>query len=239
MTTGNPVSDQPAGLSARLTADPPQEGYKSEIGNVEKSVVVAGNDNRLVTVGDVTLSGTFEGAVIIAPNQEISVTRRTGKLEQRPGKPELVDRERERSASFITTPTTIEIFGEHGIGKTTLLSFLAHDLYGRSPERYHDGVAWHYSPGLSFDDLLFDIWSMFYKASCAWTFRPSAADQRINLSVIDALLLLDDAGLSENESRSLAIACPRSTVVLSAEDQMIFGFGMSIPVLSLPLGYMR
>lgn len=239
MTSENPAGNQSAELSQRLTVDPPQEIYKSEIGNVKEGVVVAGHGNRVLTVGDVTLSGTFEGAVIIAPGQEIVVSRRPGKLELRPEKPELLDRERERSASFIMAPTTIEIFGESGIGKSTLLAFLAHDLYSGSPERYHDGVAWHYSPGLSFDDLLFDIWSMFYKASCPWTFRPPPMDQRMNLSVIDALLLLDDAGLSENESRSLAIACPRSTVVLSAEDQRIFGFGTSIPVLGLPFQCMR
>jgi hypothetical protein len=92
---------------------------------------------------------------------------------------------------------------------------------------------------MSFDDLLFEVWSLFYKASANWTVRPSSAQQRLHLRDISALLLLDDVELNENEIRAFSIAMPLSTIILSTEDQMIFGFGKSIPIFGLPPDYMR
>jgi tetratricopeptide (TPR) repeat protein len=211
----------------------PRQTFEAQAGNAEKSAVVQGHGNQ-VTYENVTLKATVPGAVVVMPSQDIVFSKRSGPIELRQKKPNLLDRDHECAACLSSEPTIIKLFGESGIGKSTVLASLAHDLPNGQPSNFSDGVAYCGVQEFSFDEVLFEVWSLFYQASVSWTVRPSSAQQRLHLRDISALLLLDDVSLSGNEIRSLYTALPRSTVILSAEDQEILGFGSSIPLSGLP-----
>jgi tetratricopeptide (TPR) repeat protein len=229
------------------TADPrshggapetPGQTFEAKAGNADESVVVQGHGN-MVTYENVTLKATVPGAVIVMPSQEIVFSKHSGPIELRQQQPELLDREHERAACLSPEPTIIKIFGGSGIGKSTVLSALAYDLPNGQPSSFSDGVAYCDVQEFRFEEVLFEVWSLFYQASVSWTVRPPSAQQRLHLRDINALLLLDDVSLSQNEIRSLDTALPKSTVILSAEDHEILGFGSSIPIPGLPFECME
>jgi hypothetical protein len=237
MSSETPMVDPAVRQSCGEASEAPQGTYKAGAGNVQDSVVVQGHGSR-VTFSGVTLEASVPGAVIIMPDQEIVLSKRRGPIEVRQQQPVLLDRNHERNACLSPERTIIELFGGSGVGKSTLLSSLAYDLPNDHPANYTDGVVFCGMQDLSFDEVLFAAWSYFYQASVSWKVRPPSEQQRLHLRDISALLLLDDVGLNENELRSLDAALPRSTVILSAEEQQIFGFGSSIPIFGLPLEYM-
>lgn len=216
----------------------PKETYQAQAGEAKDAVVVQGHEN-IVTYRNVTLEATVPGAVIIMPSQDIVFSRRPGPIELRQRQPDLLDRDHERTGCLSPEPTIIKIFGDSGIGKSTILASLAYDLPNGQPSSFSDGVAYCGVLEFSFDEVLFEVWSLFYQASVSWTVRPPSAQQRLHLRDISALLLLDDVSLNENEIRSLDAALPKSTVILSAEDREILGFGRSIPISGLPFECME
>lgn len=211
----------------------PRQTFEARVGNVENSMVVQGHGNK-VTYENVTLKATVPGAVIIVPSQDITFSKRPGPIEYRQQQPDLLDRDQVRAECFSHAPTMIKLFGESGIGKSTVLASLAYDLPNGQPSSFSDGVAYCGVQEFSFDEVLFEVWSLFYIASVSWTVRPPSAQQRLHLRDISALLLLDDVSLSGNEISSLYTALSKSTVILSAEDQEILRFGNSIPITGLP-----
>lgn len=229
----NPPERPPRGLGPG-----PLRGNEMPPGVLKEGTVIQGGD-KVVTIEDLTFLAAAAGAMLIGQNKAAPYTRRPQAIDLRQHPPVLLDRERERQASFSPEPTLIEIFGADGFGKTTLLGHLAHDLPKRQPSRYQDGIAYLQIQGLTFDDLLFEVWSAFYQTPYDWRVRPSSVEQRLSLRDIDALILLDDAGLSENECRSLDAALPESTVMLATEEQRIFGFGKSILIAGLPREHVR
>ena len=230
--------DRPARQSYEGPPGALQGTYKAGAGNVQDSVVVQGHENK-VTFNGITLEARVPGAVIIVPAQDIVFSKRLGPIEIRQQQPDLLDRDRERAACLSPERRIIEIFGDSGIGKSTVLASLAHYLPNAQPTSYQDGVVYCGVQELTFDEVLFTVWSYFYQASVSWTVRPPSEQQRLHLRDTSALLLLDDVSLSENELRGLDAALPKSTVILSTEQQKILGFGMSIPIFGLPLEHMR
>jgi hypothetical protein len=220
------------------SAETPSEGFSGKVGNVQGSAVVLGS-NSTVTYSPFTLQATEYGAVMVMPDQPITISRRPGPVEMRQPRPELLDRDHERDACVSHGPTVIELFGETGIGKSTMLAALSHDLPQLQPDRFLDGVIVNNAMEADYEDVLYDIWSFFYQASVPWKVVPDLAHQRLQLQDISALVLLDDLRLNENEIRSLNMALSRSTLILATDSQRVTGFGTSIPVFGLPQQYLQ
>jgi tetratricopeptide (TPR) repeat protein len=236
MPSEAPMVDPQARQSYEEAPEALQGTYKAGAGNVQDSVVVQGHENT-VTYNGITLEARVPGAVIVTPAQEIVLSKRQGPIEVRQQQLELLDRDHERTACLSPGRAIIEIFGSHGIGKSTVLAALAYDLPNNQPTSYKDGVVCCGMQEFSFDEILFKLWSYFYQASVSWTVRPPSEQQRLHLRDISALLLLDDVSLNENELRSLDVAVSKSTVIFSTEQRRMF-FARSIPIFGLPLEYM-
>lgn len=222
----------------RGAPEAPGETFEAQAGDVKKSVVVQGHEN-IVTYNNVTLEARVPGAVIMMPSQEIVFSRIPGPIELRQQQPNVLDRDHERDSCFSPVRTIIELFGAKGIGKTTVLRSLAYDLPNGQPLSFQDGVVYCVMKGLSAAEVLFKVWSYFYKASAGWVVSPPPEQQFLHLTDISALLLLDDVGLTEDEISGLDSALPRSTVILSTEQQTVLGFGKSMPIQGLPFEYVR
>jgi tetratricopeptide (TPR) repeat protein len=236
MPSEAPMVDPPARQPYEEAPEALQGTYKAGAGNVQDSVVVQGHENT-VTFNGITLEARVPGAVIVMPTQEIVLSKRHGPIEVRQQQPELLDRDHERTACLSPRRAIIELFGSHGIGKSTVLTALAYDLPNSQSTSYKDGVVYCGMQKLSFDKMLFKLWSYFYQASVGWTVRPPSEQQRLHLRDISALLLLDDVSLNENELRSLDAALSKSTVIFSTEQRRMF-FAQSIPIFGLPVEYM-
>jgi hypothetical protein len=233
-----PPANQPSETEASKSSEP---GFESELGNVKNSQVAIGH-GAIVTTGGLTLQAMVPGAVpITVQGLQCTLCVQPRPVSMCQPRPELLDRERERLACFTRTPTIIELFGDEGIGKSTLLSFLAHDLPSVLPDSYLDGVAYLNAEESSFDELRLDVWSLFYfyQATVPGPVIPTEGEQNFHLREIGALLLIDDARLNENEARTLNTIMSKSTMILSREHQEIFSFGKSIPLSRLPSEYMR
>lgn len=205
---GDGATAVPVHRSSTLTPLAAGSQYKAGAGNVQDSVVVQGHENT-VTFNGVTLEARVPGAVIIAQAQDIVFSKRRGPIEIRQQQPDLLDRDHERAACLSPERTIIEIFGGNGIGKSTVLASLAYDLPNGQPASYKDGIVYCGVQELSFDEILFAVWSYFYQASVGWTVRPPSEQQRLHLRDISALLLLDDVSLNENELRVWMRLFPR------------------------------
>jgi hypothetical protein len=238
MSSGASMAEPPASQPGEAeVARSTEHGFESELGNVESSQVAIGH-GAIVTTGGLTLQARVPGAVsVTVPGLKYTLCTQPRPVRMCQPAPELLDRERERTACLSRTPTIIELFGDQGIGKSTLLTFLAHELPGALPESYQDGVVHLNAAESSFEKLRLDVWSQFYfyQATVFGSIIPTEGEQIFHLREIEALLLLDDARLSENEARSLNITIPKSTVIVAREQQGIFGFGKSIFLSRLPL----
>ena len=122
----------------------------------------------------------------------------------------------------------IEYHGVEGIGKTTLISRLAHTS---DAVDCADGIVYRNVRGHSLDDALQQFYSDFYEYSKP--FMPTDGQMRSDLQELRAFLLLDDAEYDRVDVERLLNYLPQSVVVLGSSKRSLWGLGRSIQLPGL------
>ena len=119
----------------------------------------------------------------------------------------------------------VEVRGEPGIGKTALLRYLAyHPVVGSYP----DGVVYLPARHQSSPDLVQLILEAFYESARLW--KPTDAEIRRDLQDTQALIILDDVDLGEEDLERVLDIAPRSTFVVSTRTRCLSGEVRSLRV---------
>ena len=189
-----------------------------------------------VAVGDYILQiGSEHGGVVhlATPAQQPLVRPRPVPVFLRPlHTPGLLDREAEvRVASDDLQPgAPVDFYGQAGVGKTALLSHLAHHPVAAS---FPDGVIYLPVRRQPVEDLVQALFDAFYESDIS--FKPTAEQAQQALQDKRALILLDDVGLAPSEVRALVEAVPASGCLLASSEQCLRGMGQAIEVHGLPV----
>src|SRR5215217_3500420 len=144
----------------------------------------------------------------------------------------LLDRTEEVSAAtaVLEGASPVEFYGPSGVGKTTLLHYLAH--YKFAPV---------FSAGIVFfseirhrpvDDLLLDFFDAFYERDP--TYIPTRVQLRHALRDERALVVLDDVDLEREEIEALMDAAPASVFLSASTERRLWSGGRTIALRGLP-----
>ncbi len=144
----------------------------------------------------------------------------------------LLDRQTELALalSALDASLPIEVSGEPGIGKTAILRQLA---YHSRATAFVDGIVYLTARNLSSDDLLQLIFEAFNESDepC----QPTAAEIRRGLQEKQALILLDDVHLKQDELERVLDIAPQSAFVVSTRERCLWGEVRSLPLKGLPV----
>jgi hypothetical protein len=113
--------------------------------------------------------------------------------------------ELDRLAGSMAPGGQAEVYGPPGIGKTTLVSHLAHQLAERG-----DPVVFLNAAGRDLEDLLQDLFESCFDST---GYRPSAVELRRLMSGLRFSLILDDLDVADDELAALLEAAPDAWVV--------------------------
>jgi hypothetical protein len=142
----------------------------------------------------------------------------------------LLDRQELAAAlSALDAGLPLEITGEPGIGKTAFLRQLAHHPRAAS---YADGIVYLSARHQSSTDLLQLIFEAFYESEGIC--KPAEPEIRRGLAQKQALILLDDLRLAQDELERVFDAAPRAAFVLATRSRCLWGEGHSISLKGLP-----
>jgi hypothetical protein len=144
----------------------------------------------------------------------------------------LLDRRTELASalSALDASLPIEVSGEPGIGKTAILRQLAYHSRANS---FVDGIVYLAARNLSSDDLLQLIFEAFNESDepC----KPTAAEIRRGLQEKQALILLDDVHLKQDELERVLDIAPQSAFAVSTRERCLWGEVRSLPLKGLPV----
>src|SRR5215211_7661513 len=191
-----------------------------------------------VNIGNYTLRiGTLNGGVVnVAPPQQ-------GQVPQlRPAPVMLLprlfsgflDRKEEVSAAaaVLEGASPVEFHGPPGVGKTTLLHYLAHHEFAPV---FPAGILFfseiRHRP---VDDLLLDFFDAFYDRDP--TYLPTPVQMRHALRDEHALVVLDDVDLEREEVEALMDAAPASVFLSGSTERRLWSGGRTIALRGLPPG---
>ena len=143
----------------------------------------------------------------------------------------LVGRHQELVAALsgIDAALPIEVSGDHGTGKTAFLRHLAHHPRASS---FVDGVVYLSARHESSADLQQLIFDAFHESDPIC--KPTEAEMRRGLQEKQALILLDDVQLPQNELEHLIDIAPRSTFAVATRERCLWGEVRSIALKGLP-----
>ncbi len=144
----------------------------------------------------------------------------------------LLDRRTELASalSALDASLPIEASGEPGVGKTAILRQLAYHPRANS---FVDGIVYLTARNLSSDDLLQLIFEAFNESDepC----KPTAAEIRRGLQEKQALILLDDVHLKQDELERVLDIAPQSAFAVSTRERCLWGEVRSLPLKGLPV----
>lgn len=197
-------------------------------GNVTDSVIVCGNDNYVIKIGDVN-GGVVN---IIKPSDKPKYSARSTPVTIKPRAfPTLLDRENEfesiKTASQLSIP--VSVWGQEGVGKTSFIRHLTHTL---DAGNFTSGVVFLDVTGLGYEDLLQALFDLFFDSDSSY--KPTTAEIIQALQNIKALVFLDDLQISRDEVPSILDAAPNSLFILSSTERSLWGEGEIIPLRGLP-----
>ncbi|NOH02555.1 MAG: ATP-binding protein [Chloroflexi bacterium] len=202
------------------------QNIEANVGGNFSGNLVAGNYNIVVN----NLNG---GVVNVAPPPaKPSAEPRTRPVNLRPRDFHgLLDRapEMEAFAAAVQSSTPFAVFGENGIGKTSLLRKAAH-LAGT--KNFHDGVVYLAARETARDDLLQDIYDSFFAAGAEY--KPTDGELRAKLKDIHGLVLLDDLTLNREEVSFILDTMPHSMFILASAERVLWGEGQAVSLDGLP-----
>lgn len=197
-------------------------------GNVTDSVMVFGNDNYVVKIGDVN-GGIVN---IIKPADKPKYSARPAPVIIKPRFfPSLLNREHEfeaiKKAAQVLSP--VSVWGQAGIGKTSFIRHLAHTLDTGS---FTSGIIYLNTASLGYEDVLQALFDSFFDSDPSY--KPTTTGILHELQNIKALIFLDDLQIGREESISLLDATPKSLFILSSAERSLWGEGEIIPLRGLP-----
>lgn len=184
--------------------------------------------NNILQIGEIH-GGTVN---IIAPKQKPNFTHRPRPVYIRPRPfPSLLNRTEEikKAIGALFDSESLSLNGENGIGKTTLLRYLAYNSPG---DNFPDGIFYYCTHSLDVNDILEIIFETFYESDCVS--KPTDAELHQFLQNIKALILLDDVTLDYSKVTDLTNAAPQCTFVLSSTERCLWGDGCCIKLEGLP-----
>ena len=202
----------------------------------EIRAIIGGQVSGQVAVGKYILQiGAIQGGVvtIAPPGQEARDRirpRPAPRLLPRPAEGFLNrDEEAQEAANALENYSPVEFHGADGIGKSTLLSHLAHTL---PADAFPDGVVYVSARHRSYEEVLDALFESFYEVEGA--VKPTEQQVRIGLADKRALLLLDDVGLSEAEVEGVLETAASCAVLLTARRRCLWGRGVARRLEGLP-----
>lgn len=209
-------------------------GTLANSGNI--NVKIEGGISGQVAIGSNILQiGDVRGGIVnvIQPDKKPTFTPRPQPIVVRPRPfPGFLNRETEISAATdaLRIGTSISIYGEEGLGKT---SFLRHLSYNFPMDNFPQGVVYFPAHGQTMEDLLQVIFDYFYKSDT--TAKPTDAELRQFLQNIHALILLDNVPLNYDEITELINAAPQCVFALASSVRCLWGEGYCIELHGLPI----
>jgi hypothetical protein len=144
--------------------------------------------------------------------------------------PDLLGREREveEALDALQDSTPVEFVGPAGIGKTTLLKYLAHN----APDGVGaHGVVYHEAHGEAPEDSLQFLYEAFYETTVP--FKPTEAQLQLALRDVHALVVLDDVDVGRSGTAQILDALPAATFVLAGARRSLWGHGVSVALRGL------
>lgn len=197
---------------------------------------------------DVKVQGNFSGNIVVG-NHNIVVNNPDGgvvNIVASPAKDEprtrpvslrprnfqgLLDRspEIENFLNAVKSSTPVTVFGESGIGKTSLLRKAAH-----LPETndFKAGVVYLSARDVERDDLLQNLYDSFFVSRAEH--KPTDGEIRSKLNDLQGMVILDDVTLSREDVASLLDVMPKSLFVISSAERLLWGEGQVISLDGLP-----
>lgn len=196
---------------------------------------IDGNVSGQIAIGSYILQvGDVNGGVvnIAPPATKLGFEPRKRPIDLRPRAfPGLLDRTKETELiqTAIASSRPVTLFGENGIGKTSLLRQVTH-----LPElkEFTDGVLYLLLHGEEIEDLLQVIFDAFYISND--NEKPTDGRLRNDLKEIQALIILDDISLKREDAAFLLDAMPKSLLILASIERSLWGEGQAVPLDGLP-----
>src|SRR5688572_7232400 len=182
-----------------------------------------------VVVGDRTLRIDPENGAVLAPigAGERPVPR------QRPAPagdlprslPALLGRDGELEAMVeaVHTGASVEVVGDAGIGKTTILCHLAKRVQG-SPDL--GGVVFLWTAGQPGEDVLQALFEGLFE--CDTPMVPTVSELRRYLGDRRALVVMDDSALARRELERVMSVAPQCRFAIAGGERRLWGGGRSI-----------
>src|SRR3954453_11170805 len=181
------------------------------VGEVRTSVTVAGDVSGQLAVGSHIVQMRVDTVLgnlltVLPADARANVTPRPVPITLVPRRPALmVDRRHETALAVeaLSSRRPVQLHGPAGVGKSTLLRSLAHQLPVADA---CGGVAHLSARGLSHDDLLQVLFDVFYTSDIP--VKPAPGELRHYLQHVRAALLLDDVELSDDDVEDLEDYAP-------------------------------
>ncbi|MCL1473756.1 Ig-like domain-containing protein [Argonema antarcticum] len=214
----NPVWQQE--LNLKVVA-PPVPSFNVNFEGENSGQLAIGS--RIIQIGSV-----HGGIVNIASNEQQSNPKlRPTPVFLRPRAfPNLVGRKEqiENAIASLQSNQSVEFYSQAGLGKTVLLRHLAY--HPQASSSFRDGVISFSTNYLPVSDFLQSFFDAFYESEI--TFKPTETQIRIALQNKQALILLDDNNLAQNELQQLMDAVPNSTFLMASSERCLWGEGKAI-----------
>ena len=207
----------------------------SQASTVEADIDIKGNVSGQILAGNYNVQIQNSNGCVVnvaPPSDRPAYSMRSLPVNLRPRAfPSLLDRDGESESIKVAlkTSTSISIFGEEGIGKTSFVRRLIHlpDI-----PSLPTGVVYLNVSGRGLDDLLQSLFDAFYESRPE--FKPRDAEIRHALQGLEALVFLDGLELARDEIVSLLDAAPNCTFILSSVERSLWGEGQIISLQGLP-----
>ncbi len=231
-----------ANCGESLGQHPPQRPLEREAAQASTPLVepvqvhIEGGVSGQVAIGNNILQiGDVHGGVVnvTMPGQEPQSTPRPTPVFLRPRPfPGLLNRQAELSnaSAALRSYTPVALHGQAGLGKTSLLRYLAHNV---TADDFPAGVIHLSARREPLDDLLQSLFDAFYKSDAA--FKPTDAEIRHALQSIRALIILDDVDWARDEIETLLDAVPSCVFLWASPERKLWGEGRAIGLKGLPL----
>lgn len=200
-----------------------------------EATVQAGEIHGQVAIGQYILQiGDVNGGIvnIALPEQQPGARPRPAPVDLRPrlfrG---LLDRKTAVASAntALQAAQSVEFAGREGIGKTSLLRYLAHQPLA---DAFADGVVYLSARRQGVGDLRLALYDAFYDRDMAY--RPTETQMKYALREKKALILLDDVELARADLELLMDAAPDCTFMLAAQSGHLWGEGHVLTLSGLP-----
>ncbi|HSF79845.1 MAG TPA: NB-ARC domain-containing protein, partial [Anaerolineales bacterium] len=133
------------------------------------------------------------------------------------------------ASSVLPASQPVELYGEAGAGKTSLLRYLSHHSLTAA---FPDGVIYLLGRGQASADLLQSIFTALFEYDAPY--KPNEGEIRHALQGKRALIVIDDVELEREDVEGLMDAAPQSTFLLTSSTRLLWGQYHSIAVPGLP-----